>query len=117
MSTNREEFLGRYSGKKLLEDYKLNEKGLWKVSGEDPNCDFGGHHSNPYLGTYEGRLTEVIDIAVELEGFWTWGGGGIIEKVQVHKVDSAKRYATLQIKRKELQDKIDLIDEELTKDQ
>lgn len=72
-----------YFGKKLLERHSLFEEGMWQVYGEDPNCDFGGHHYNPYLGTYTGTLEDVIRKAVNLAGFWQWGGGGRIVKVGV----------------------------------
>lgn len=77
-----------YSGKKLLEKHSLSEYGIWKVEGEDPNCDFGGSHHNPYLGTYEGKLEDVITVAVELPGFWNWGGGGNITRMNIEKIDS-----------------------------
>jgi hypothetical protein len=46
----------------------------------------GGHHHQPYLGTYEGRLSEVIAVAVTLPDFYTWGGGGDIRQVQINKL-------------------------------
>ncbi len=75
-----------YSGRELLKKHRLGEWGIWRVLGEDPNCDFGGSHHNPYLGTYEGDLANVITIAVELKGFWQWGAGGQIEKTNVEKI-------------------------------
>lgn len=84
--TKREQFLRGYSGKRLLEKHKLSEHGNWKINGEDPNCDFGGHHHQPYIGTVEGTLDKVIDYAVEHPHFWQWGYGGEIEKVEVKKL-------------------------------
>jgi hypothetical protein len=75
-----------YSGKRLLEKHSLNETGTWRIRGEDPNCDFGGHHHNPDLGTVEGRLEDVIRYAVGVSGFYTWGHGGDIVKVEIKKV-------------------------------
>lgn len=69
-----------YSGRKLLEEHSLEEYGFWKILGEDPNCDLGGSHHQPDLGTVEGKLGDIIDYAVELPGFWQWGGGGDIIK-------------------------------------
>jgi hypothetical protein len=54
--------------------------------GEDPNCDFGGHHYQPELGTVEGKLRKVVEHAVQLGDFYTWGGGGDIIKVTIKKV-------------------------------
>lgn len=81
-----DDFMKTYYGRKLLEEHTLNDYSVWRVSGEDPNCDISGPHHNPYLGTYEGRLGDVIAIAVELPDFWTWGGGGKIEKIKIKKV-------------------------------
>ena len=75
-----------YSGKKLLEKHSLNEEGTWRIRGEDPNCDFGGSHYKPELGTVEGRLEDVIRYAVAQPDFFTWGSGGDITKVSIKKV-------------------------------
>jgi hypothetical protein len=69
-----------YSYKSLREKHTLDETGVWKVVGEDPNCDMGGPHHQPFLGYYEGKLEDVIKTAVMLPGFWAWGGGGDITK-------------------------------------
>ncbi|BAU39977.1 hypothetical protein [Ralstonia phage RSP15] len=69
-----------WSGKKLLESHSLDEEGTWRIYGEDPNCDFVGHHYEPELGLVEGKLRDVIEYAVNLNGFWQWGGGGRIVK-------------------------------------
>ncbi len=99
--SNYDRYLGTYSGKKLLEKHSLDEYGAWSVHGEDPNCDFGGYHHMPYIGTFEGTLREVITFAVEMGGFWNWGAGGDIRKAaEVIKVADlpAKRKAELQKK-------------------
>lgn len=70
-----------YSGRRLLEQHKLTEEGLWQIQGEDANCDFGGSHHMPDLGIVEGVLKDVIEYAVELPRFWQWGGGGSITKI------------------------------------
>lgn len=75
-----------YNGQQLKKKHKMNEVGTWEIRGEDPNCDFGGHHHNPYLGTVSGELFDVVKHAVSLKGFFTWGGGGIIKKVDVKSV-------------------------------
>jgi len=82
-----------YSGSELLKKHKLTDTGLWRIRGEDPNCDFGGHHYQPDLGTVEGTLLDVIEYAIELKSFWTWGGGGDIELVKVQQVDDLRRAA------------------------
>lgn len=70
-----------WSGRRLLEKHKLSEHGLWQIRGEDANCDMGGQHHMPDLGIVEGTLKDVIEYAVELPRFWTWGGGGEINKL------------------------------------
>lgn len=75
-----------YTGKRLLEKHSLEEEGYWKILGEDPNCDLGGHHHQPDLGTYFGTLQKVLEIAVQHSNWRTWGGGGDIVKVNVKHV-------------------------------
>ena len=115
MQNNRERFLSTCSAEKLLEKHRLHEKGLWRIQGEDPNCDFGGHHYMPDLGTFEGTLNDVIDYAVELRAFWTWGAGGKITKVSVQKVDphTAKYRAALKTELHQLKARLVQIEKEL----
>lgn len=75
-----------YPGQKLREKHSLSEEGTWRIRGEDPNCDFGGAHYQPELGTVQGKLLDVVEHAVQLDGFYTWGGGGDIIKVTIKKV-------------------------------
>lgn len=101
--SNYDRFLGTYSGKKLLEKYSLDQEGLWQILGEDPNCDFGGHHYQPDLGIVEGKLRDVIDYAVDLPNFWTWGGGGDLNlRNAPKKINPAENK-----RRAELKDKLD----------
>ena len=53
-----------------------NKYGIWIVEGEDPNCDFGGSHYNPKLGTFEGYYDDVFEYAVTLNDWCAWGAGG-----------------------------------------
>lgn len=76
---NVDKFLHSYSGRDLLSKHHLDEYGLWKVRGEDPNCDLGGYHHSPELGIFEGKLRDVIAYAVRLPGWYAWGSGGSIE--------------------------------------
>ena len=80
-----EKYLNGYSGRRLLSKNNLEDYGIWKISGEDPNCDVSGHHHNPHLETVEGVLKDVVKHALKLKGFYTWGGGGEIEKVKLLK--------------------------------
>ena len=99
VSSQVQKYLETYSGKELLKKHSLDTKGIWRVYGEDPNCDMGGYHHNPYLGTFEGTLEDVLEHAVQLARFYSWGGGGKFElqepPIKVD-VESNKRRAALQ---------------------
>lgn len=75
-----------YSGKQLLQLHSLDEEGVWMIFGEDPNCDMGGQHHQPNLGTVHGKLRNVVNHAVSLANFYSWGSGGDIRKTEVKKV-------------------------------
>lgn len=110
-----EHFLRTFSGKELLKKHKLTDKGLWRIRGEDPNCDLGGYHSQPDLGTVEGTLQNVIEYAVLLKNFWTWGYGGDITSVTVAKIDDAtnKRRVELEQEAANLEARLQAINTEL----
>ena len=65
-----------------------DQEGVWRVRGEDPNCDYSGPHYMPELGIYSGKFIDVATLAVELPKFWTWGAGGEINPVVVKPIDS-----------------------------
>lgn len=75
-----------YINNRWKEKYPLDEYGTWEIRGEDPNCDFGGYHHEPLLGTYKGRFIDVLTYAVNLNGFYTWGSGGRVKKVSPSKI-------------------------------
>lgn len=82
MSKNSvQEYLNTYAGQQLIKKHSLTETGLWRIRGEDPNCDLGGHHYQPELGIVEGKLEDVIAYAITIKSFYSWGGGGDIVKV------------------------------------
>jgi hypothetical protein len=78
-----------YFGKELLKKHKLDEYGVWQVLGEDPNCDMGGHHSQPELAIIDGTLLQAITVGVDLPGFWQWGAGGDFRKATIQKAEEA----------------------------
>lgn len=84
--SNYQKFLKTWNGQKLLKEHSLTDEGIWEVCGEDPNCDLGGHHYQPYIGTVDGVLEDVIRWAVMQKNFWQWGAGGTIERKRVQKV-------------------------------
>lgn len=86
---NYKKFLETYSGVELLKKHKLEEEGIWKIRGEDPNCDMGGAHYMPELGIVTGTLQDVIMYGTNLPSFWQWGAGGSFELVgrELPKID------------------------------
>ena len=83
---NFQNFRQSYSGRRLLDCHKLSEYGVWEIRGEDPNCDFGGHHHMPYLDTVECTLEKAIKHAITLDRWFTWGAGGEIKKIEMKKL-------------------------------
>jgi len=79
----RQTFVNGYTGTELLKSYFLNEKGVWRILGEDPNCDMAGSHSQPFLCLFSGTLDQAINHAISLPSFFTWGSGGTIIKEKV----------------------------------
>jgi hypothetical protein len=77
-------FLGR--NPHCLKGLDPDEYGVWEVRGEDPNPDMNGHHYNHHLFTAEGALKYVVKKAVNTSGFWAWGRGGEIKKIEIEKV-------------------------------
>ena len=96
--------------------YGRDEEGLWAIHGEDPNCDMGGSHIEPHIETVEGQYGDVLDYALSLDGFFNWGHGGSIRKIEVRKhidANTVGERAKLLKKRAALQAEIDAIDNEL----
>ncbi len=79
------EYKKTYAGARLLEKYSLDTQGIWRIRGEDPNCDLGGHHHQPDLGLFDGTLREAIEHGTGLPGFWQWGAGGNFSLVEITK--------------------------------
>lgn len=117
MSEDYQKYLSTYGGRTLLEQHNLDETGLWRIRGEDPNCDMGGSHIQPDLGYAEGTLRSVIEYAVDQPAFWQWGAGGTITKVTSIKIDpnNLKRIRFLKDERTKLEGRIKEINEELKK--
>lgn len=75
-----------YSVHNLLTKHKRTEQGTWEIRGEDHNCDFGGSHHQPYIATVSGTLKQAIEYASKSAEFFTWGGGGSINKINIVKL-------------------------------
>lgn len=60
---------------------------VYSVYGEDSNCDMGGSHVNPFLGTVEGTFNDVIKYAADnMKSFYAWGGGGYIKPFAIENI-------------------------------
>ena len=83
--------------RRLINKFPATQEGTWWIRGEDPNCDWGGPHSQPNLGYYTGRYVDIVDLALTMPGFWTWGGGGSISEVKTKAVspDTARQIAEI----------------------
>lgn len=75
-----------YGVKDSISSHGLDHHGNWELRGEDPNCDYGGHHHEPLIGRYSGTLGVVIGIAAQAEFFFGWGNGGSIKLVEFKSV-------------------------------
>jgi hypothetical protein len=115
MTTNYDKYLSTNAGKHLLSQHSLEEEGLWRVLGEDPNCDMHGSHYKPEIGFFQGKLENIIEYAVEHKQFWQWGAGGEITKIRSQKIDgqtTAERARLRNIKRA-LEDELHNINQRL----
>jgi len=108
---NFERYMKTYSGQHLK--WPLSTEGIWRVRGEDSNCDFGGSHYMPELGIFEGKLGDVIRMAVEMPSFWQWGGGGDFSPVQIQTVADMSRNIALNAEMDALKERIAEIEKEL----
>jgi hypothetical protein len=97
---NLDRFKRSFSYKSLIQKHDLQEVGFWNVRAEGSTTD---------LGTYEGKLEDILAYAVLLPRFWTWGGGDIT-KVEVIKIDSSSIPELI-----EAQKKVEDLEEELRK--
>lgn len=97
--SNYDRYINGWAGERLLQSHSLSQTGTWRIFGEDPNCDMGGSHVQPDLGMVEGKLSDVIEYAVELSNFWAWGGGGdivLLDSPKKINPDANKRRKALQ---------------------
>lgn len=103
--------------RRLLEAHHANEQGTWRIRGEDPNCDLGGHHHQPELDIVTGTYINVVEYALGLSGFFSWGGGGDIEKItstkNIDNVINNPRIKKLEAERKQVEARLKAIDSEL----
>jgi hypothetical protein len=110
--TKLERYMKTYSGSRLTKA-DLDKVAVWEIRGEDPNCDWGGAHYQPNLGTVQGRLRDVIEYAVDLPNFWTWGGGGDFREVKIQTVTDMAQKANLLKEKADLEARLAIINKSL----
>lgn len=104
---------------RLLENYSANEHGTWKIFGEDQNAELTGPHHEPKLETVTGTYGNVVEYALTLDGFFSWGRGGRIEKkacqTKLLNVDALTnpKVVILQAEKTKLQIRLKEIEQEL----
>jgi hypothetical protein len=113
--TALERFKSQYAYGELVKKHKMDEYGFWKIRGADNNPDFGGSHYQADLGTFEGKLEDIINYAVTLPGFWSWGSGDIDKVNKPIKIDaqSSARRIKVEQRIKELKQSLKDAEEEL----
>lgn len=102
--------------------YTPSEYGVWEVFGEDPNCDFGGPHSNPKLGLLKGHFQDCLFYAaINLPRFYTWGYGGyLVKRTEENMVEVPDNYyknynSDLEKEKRELIKKKEELEKEIEK--
>jgi len=105
---------------RLLENYGAEEHGTWTIYGEDHNTDLTGPHSEPKLEVVTGTYKNVVEYALTLGDFFTWGRGGRIQKKtcqsKLLNVDALvnPKVLVLESERKKLQARIWEIENEIS---
>jgi len=105
---------------RLLNNYPSDDHGTWKIFGEEHNPDLSGPHNEPKLKTVTGTYKNVVEYALSLNGFFSWGAGGRIERkcctTKLTNVDLLvnPKVLVLQAERAKLEARIAEIQDELT---
>lgn len=97
---------------RLLKECSSEQEGTWQILGEDPNCDWGGHHSQPDLGTVTGRYRDVVEYALTLRDFIHWGYGGNIKLIKQNNIKNIPKGFTTE-SLKSLHERKDKLQKEL----
>lgn len=104
---------------RLLENYGAEEHGTWTIYGEDHNTDLTGPHDEPKLEVVTGTYKNVVEYALTLGDFFTWGRGGRIQKKtcqsKLLNVDTLvnPKVLVLQSEKTKLRARLEAIDEEI----
>lgn len=73
---------------KLSKEHDPDEVAIWHIRGEDPDCDARGRPRKPSLAYVKGRYEHVLEYALNIPEFVTWGSGGSIEPIDVMDIDA-----------------------------
>lgn len=104
---------------RLLENYDAAEHGTWSIYGEDQSAELTGSHHEPKLEVVTGTYKNVVEYALTLDGFFSWGRGGRIQKKicqsKLTNVDLLvdPKVLVLQAEKDKLQLRLEVIDEEI----
>lgn len=104
---------------RLLSNYPADDHGVWRIFGEEHNPELSGPHNEQKLQEVTGTYKNVVEYAIHLEGFFTWGYGGRIEKKTCHtklcNVDllTSPKVLVLQAEKAKLQHRLKEIEEEI----
>jgi hypothetical protein len=105
---------------RLLENYNAEEQGTWNIFGEDQNAELTGPHHEPKLVVVSGTYKNVVEYALTLNDFFSWGRGGRIQKKtcqsKLTNVDLLvkPKVLVLEAERKKLQSRIWEIENEIS---
>ena len=84
----RSDYFQTHAGLKLLANLDPEHRGVWQVGVWQVFGERDEDGSSPSLGYYRGMLSDVIDVAIRLPRFWTYGHGGEIRRVPINDIDS-----------------------------
>ena len=103
---------------RLLSKYPPTQSGMWKILGEDPNCDFGGSHHEPELEIVTGEYRNVVEYALCIKDFFSWGRGGRIVEVKNNNLKNIDNFMSnemirLESRRNQLQNELLEIDKQI----
>jgi hypothetical protein len=104
-----------FARNRLLQKYDANSVGEWEIYGEDPNCDLGGYHHEPFLEKVSGRYLDVVEYALSLPRFFDWGSGGDIKSAIVSTRTIPQGFTHEQAKKEDAKAKIKELESEIAK--
>jgi hypothetical protein len=72
------------NGQELMEYHTLQDKGIWQMYGEDPDCHTPGQvPPDVLLVTVRGTLEQALKAAMGYPSFYTMGCGGKVCEIKI----------------------------------